>query len=94
MSPDGFVIITSRSVSFLHAPSDNDPTSVGPAQTMPHIGDRLDAAGISWRWYSGRLYNDAVAGRQGPRFEYHHQPMAFFADLAPGTPGQQAHLGV
>ena len=91
VSPEGFVINTSRSV-FLHAPSDTDPTRWVPAQTMPHIGDRLDAAGISWRWYSGG-YNDAVAGRQGPRFEYHHQPMAFFADLAPGTSGQQAHLG-
>jgi phospholipase C len=91
VSPEGLVINTSRSI-FLHAPSDTDPSRLVPAQTTPHIGDRLDAAGISWRWYSGG-YNDAVAGRQGPRFEYHHQPLAFFADLAPGTPGQQAHLG-
>ena len=28
---------------------------------MPHIGDRLDAKGISWKWYSGG-YDDAMAG--------------------------------
>ena len=91
VSPDGYVINTARSV-FLHAPSDTNPKLLVPPQTMPHIGDRLDAAGVSWRWYSGG-YNDAVAGRQGPRFEYHHQPMAFFADLAPDTPGGHKHLG-
>lgn len=91
VSPDGFVINTSRSI-FLHAPSDNDPSRLVPAQTMPHIGTRLSEAGISWRWYSGG-FNDAVAGRQGARFEYHHQAMAYFADLAPGTPGGKQHLG-
>jgi phospholipase C len=58
---------------------------------MPHIGDRLDAKGITWKWYSGG-YADAAAGRVPKRFEFHHQAMAFFADLAPGTPGQAAHL--
>jgi phospholipase C len=24
-----------------------------PPQTMPHIGDALSAAGVSWKWYSG-----------------------------------------
>src|SRR5438477_1450294 len=90
VSPDGFVINTSRSV-FLHGPSDNDPNLLVPAQTMPHIGDRLDAKGVTWKWYSGG-YADAAAGRLPQRFEFHHQPMAYFADLAPGTPGQAAHL--
>jgi acid phosphatase len=90
VSPDGHVINTSRSV-YLHAPSDTDPKRLVPPQTMPHIGDRLDAKGITWKWYSGG-YADAAAGRVPQRFEFHHQPMAFFADLAPGTPGQSAHL--
>ena len=90
VSPDGYVINTSRSV-FLHAPSDTDPALLVPPQTMPHIGDRLDLKGITWKWYSGG-YADAAAGRVPQRFEFHHQAMAFFADLAPGTPGQAAHL--
>jgi phospholipase C len=90
VSPDGYVINTSRSV-FLHGPSDTDPNLLVPAQTMPHIGDRLDAKGLTWKWYSGG-YAAAAAGRLPQRFEFHHQPMAYFADLAPGTPGQAAHL--
>jgi acid phosphatase len=90
VSPDGFVINTSRSV-FLHPPSDSDPNLLVPPQTMPHIGDRLDAKGISWTWYSGG-FNDAVAGRTDQRFEFHHHPLSFFADLAPGTPAQRVHL--
>jgi phospholipase C len=90
VSPDGYVINTSRSV-YLHAASDTDPKLLVPPQTMAHIGDRLDAKGITWKWYSGG-YADAAAGRVPQRFEFHHQAMAFFADLAPGTPGQAAHL--
>jgi phospholipase C len=90
VSPDSYVINTSRSV-LLHAPSDTNPKLLVPPQTMPHIGDRLDAKGVSWKWYSGG-YADAAAGRVPQRFEFHHQPLAFFADLAPGTPGQGAHL--
>ena len=87
VSPDGYVINTSRSV-YLHTPSDK---VLAPPQTMPHIGDRLDAKGISWKWYSGG-YAEALAGRVPQRFEFHHHPMAFFANLAAGTPAQQAHL--
>jgi phospholipase C len=90
VSPDGYVINTSRSV-YLHAASDTDPKLLVPPQTMAHIGDRLDAKGITWKWYSGG-YAEAAAGRVPQRFEFHHQAMAFFADLAPGTPGQAAHL--
>ncbi len=90
VTPDGFVVNTSRSV-YLHAPSDTDPALLVPPQTMPHIGDRLDAAGVDWRWYSGG-YDNAAAGKPDPLFQFHHQPMAYFKDLAPGTPGQKAHL--
>lgn len=90
VTPDGFVVNTSRSLQF-HAPSDQDPSLLVPPQEMPHIGDRLDAAGVDWRWYSGG-YDDALAGRPDPLFQFHHQPLAYFRDLAPGTPGQKAHL--
>ncbi len=54
------------------------------------IGDRLTGAGIDWAWYSGG-WNDAVAGHPDPLFQYHHQPFAYFANYAPGTPGR-SHL--
>ncbi len=90
VTPDGYAVNTSRSV-YLHAPGETDPTLLVPPQTMPHIGDRLDAKGISWAWYSGG-YDNAMAGRPDALFQYHHQPLAYFQDLAPGTPAQRAHL--
>ena len=90
VTPDGYAVNTTRSV-YLHAPSDTDDTKLVPPQTMPHIGDKLDAGGISWKWYSGG-YDDAMAGHPDPRFQFHHQPLQYFQDLAPGTPAQKAHL--
>ena len=89
VSPDGYAINTLRSV-YLHAPGDN-PANLLPPQTMPHIGDRLDAKGVGWAWYGGG-YADAAAGHPGKLFQFHHQPFAYFADLAPGTPGNKLHL--
>jgi len=90
VSPDGYVINTSYSVH-LHPPDITDPAQLVPPQTMPHIGDRLDAKRISWKWYSGG-YDDAMAGHAAPNFQFHHQPLAYFQNLAPGTPAQKAHL--
>ena len=37
-----------------------------PPQTMPHIGDALSAAGVSWKWYSGgRNHGDDANGEYG-----------------------------
>src|SRR5690242_7270712 len=33
-----------------------------------------------------------VSGHADARFQYHHQPLQYFQDLAPGTPAQQQHL--
>jgi len=64
------------------------------------IGDRMDDAKVSWKWYSGG-WDDAVAGHADPLFQFHHQPFAYFAKYAPlkadGTPnptttGAGAHL--
>ncbi len=90
VSPDGDAINTSSSV-YLHAPGETDQTRLVPPQTMPHIGDRLDAGHIAWKWYSGG-YADAMAGRPAHDFKFQHQPLQFFQDLAPGTPAQKAHL--
>ncbi|MEW9531593.1 alkaline phosphatase family protein [Microbispora sp. NPDC049125] len=56
----------------------------------PNIGDRLSEAHVDWAWYSGG-WDDAEAGHPGPLFQYHHQPFAYFAAYAPGTPGRD-HL--
>ncbi len=90
VTPDGFAINTSRSV-YLHAPGDTDPSRLVPPQTEPHIGDRLDAAGIRWAWYAGG-YDDAMAGHPAEDFQFHHQPFAYFQNLAPGSAGQKEHL--
>jgi phospholipase C len=76
--------------------------NVDPAQPdyEPNIGNRLDDAGVSWKWYSGG-WDNAVAGHAGLFFQYHHQPMAYFAKYAPyqadgtlnpATTGPRAHL--
>lgn len=81
----------------LKAINDVDP---GVPGYTPTIGDRLDDKGISWRWYSGG-WNDALQGRLEPKFQYHHQPFAYYARYAPfddggrlrpETTGPTAHL--
>ena len=46
---------------------------------------------VSWAWYSGG-WNTAVLGHADPLFQFHHQPFAFCANYADGTPGRAAHL--
>jgi phospholipase C len=58
--------------------------------TYPNIGDELSAKNVSWNWYAGG-WNDAAAGTPGPLFQFHHQPLNYFANYAPGQPGR-AHL--
>lgn len=59
-------------------------------KAFPNIGDRMTAAGVTWNWYSGG-WDDAVAGKPGPNFQYHHQPFNYFADYAVGG-SQRGHL--
>ena len=77
--------------------NDNNPSA---SDYMPTIGDRLDAANISWKWYSGG-WNNALAGHPDPLFQFHHQAFAYYANYAPfranGTldpahTGPNAHL--
>jgi len=48
---------------------------------FPNIGDRLSEANVDWNWYSGG-WDDAVAGRAGGVFQYHHQPLNYFQNFA------------
>ncbi len=90
VTPDGYVVNTAFTVNQPH-PAEIDPKALVPNQTMPTIGDRLDEKGISWAWYAGG-WNDAVAGRPAPLFQFHHHPFAYFARYADGTPGRAQHL--
>ncbi len=56
----------------------------------PNIGDELSAKGVSWNWYSGG-WDAAAAGTPGPLFQFHHQPLNYWADYGPGKPGR-SHL--
>jgi phospholipase C len=90
VTPDGFVVNTAFSVNTPH-PSWAPREQLVPGQTMPTIGDRLSEKSISWVWYSGG-WDDAVAGRADSLFQYHHQPFAYFAKYADGTPARAEHL--
>jgi phospholipase C len=90
VTPDGFAVNTLYSVNSPHPKSALAETLV-PNQTNPTIGDRLSDANVSWAWYSGG-WNDAVSGKPDRTFQYHHQPFAYFAKYADGTPGRAEHL--
>jgi phospholipase C len=74
----------------------NTPTAGGvilPAisdKDYPNIGDRLSGKGIDWNWYSGG-WDAAAAGTPGKLFQFHHQPLNYWADYGPGKPGR-THL--
>ena len=94
VSPDGYVINNAFSVNTPNTPRPppmTDPRRLLPNQTLPTIGDRLSERGIAWKWYAGG-WNDALAGRPHPVFQPHHQPFAYFANYADGTPAKQEHL--
>ena len=68
------------------------PTTL-PAQIQATIGDRLDAKGVSWAWYSG-AWKAAGAGTPQARaliykgtvqFQPHHQPFNYYAAFDPAT---------
>jgi acid phosphatase len=90
VTPDGFVVNTSFSVNQPH-PATANPATLVPNQTLPTIGDRLSEKDLSWAWYSGG-WNDALAGKPDPLFQFHHQPFAFFRNYADGTGAKRTHL--
>ncbi len=90
VTPDGYAVNTLMPINGPH-PAKINPAILLPLQNIPTIGDRLDEKGIDWAWYSGG-WDAAVAGHPGPLFQFHHQPFAYFAHYALGTPGFTAHL--
>ena len=99
VTPDNYAVNTTYSVNLV-PPFVRDPTTLLPslndnnpagAHYIPTLGDRLSAQHVSWKWYSGG-WNDALAGRADPLFQWHHQPYAYFNNFAPGTVGRAAHL--
>ncbi len=91
VTPEGWAVNTIQSTYQPHAATITDPKKLLPPQTQPTIGDRLSAKKIGWAWYSGG-WNDALAGKPAPSFQFHHQPFAYFQQYADGTPAKAEHL--
>jgi phospholipase C len=89
--------------SLLPSQNDSDPTK---PNYIPTIGDLLDQAGVSWKWYSGG-WDAALASSPSnpanngttpanptvdPNFQWHHQPLAYYDNFAPWINGQRNPL--
>jgi phospholipase C len=90
VTQDYFGVNTLFTVNTPH-PSGAPANQLMPNQTIPTIGDDLTAKGLDWAWYAGG-WNNALAGNADPSFQFHHQPFAYFANYADGTPAKAAHL--
>ncbi|HLH22153.1 MAG TPA: acid phosphatase [Chloroflexota bacterium] len=88
--PDGYAVNTTQPFYAPYRAGTPDDHRL-PPQTLPHIGDRLDAAGVSWAWYAGG-WNAAAAGRPDALFQYHHQPFNYFADVGGDPAARARHL--
>ena len=95
VTPDGYAINTLYTVNSPH-PDGTPADQLVPEQTYATIGDELSSAGVDWAWYAGGWYQalgvDGGAPNPDPTFAFHHQPFAYFAKYADGTPGRAAHL--
>ena len=89
--PNGYAVNTTQSIFQPHSPKITDQTLLLPPQTAKTIGDELSEKNISWAWYSGG-WNDAVADKASPDFQFHHQPFAYFAQYGDGTEARRQHL--
>ncbi|MDC8758491.1 acid phosphatase [Janthinobacterium fluminis] len=70
-----------------------DPSTL-PPQTYQTIGDLLSEKSVSWAWYGGawQAALDAKGGGEKPNFQFHHQPLNYFQQFAPGTRARAEHL--
>jgi phospholipase C len=91
VTPDGFLV---NNLS-------PDIAARAPLQTTAHIGNRLDAAGVSWAWYAGYttqasrpflLYEDVAAGTAGAREHIKAGEDEFISDLSNGRLPQVAFM--
>jgi phospholipase C len=90
-TPDGYAVNTIYSSYSPHGPEAGHPEKILPPLTMPTIGDRLSDKGTDWAWYASG-WNDALAGKAAPSFQFHHQPFAYFKRYGDGTAERAAHL--
>ncbi|HEV3231254.1 MAG TPA: alkaline phosphatase family protein [Candidatus Dormibacteraeota bacterium] len=94
---DGFLTTDGKSiVNTSYTVNTPHPKSANPAQLIPlltgnNIGDELTAKNVSWKWYSGG-WDDALAGKPDPNFQYHHQPFNYYQTYADGTQAKADHL--
>ncbi len=91
LTPDGHAVNTMFSAYGPRSPQASDPNRVLPPLNQPTLGDRLSDKKISWAWYSGG-WNDAVAGKPDPNFQFHHQPYAYFQRYADNSRARAEHL--
>src|SRR5215472_11225362 len=91
VTPDGFAVNTAFTINAPHPANITDTSMLVPNQTTANIGDRLTEAGVTWAWYAGG-WNEALAGHPNKLFQFHHQPFAYFATTADGTPAKAQHL--
>ncbi|MGH2564518.1 MAG: alkaline phosphatase family protein, partial [Ginsengibacter sp.] len=90
VTPDEYLVNTSFTVNNPHPP-ESFRAALVPNLNLTTIGDKLTNKGVSWAWYSGG-WDDALAGNAAPTFQFHHQPFAYCANYADGTPGKKEHL--
>jgi phospholipase C len=85
VSPDGF-LVNNLDPPY---PPQRLKTVVKQPFTQPTIGDRLDAKGVSWRWYAGgwSAGKDAVAAGLMP----HHNPFQYVKRVME-TPEGREHI--
>jgi len=91
VTPDGYAVNTIQTSYQPHSAKITDPAKLLPPQDGVTIGDRLSEKGVSWAWYSGG-WNDALAGKPDPLFQFHHQPFAYFKQFGDGTDAKKQHL--
>ena len=91
ITPDGYAVNTMFSIHSPQSPEEKDPNKNLQPLDKPTLGDRLTDKGISWAWYSGG-WNNAIAGKPDPSFQYHHQPYTYFKRYADHTQDRKAHL--
>ncbi|WEK51569.1 MAG: acid phosphatase [Candidatus Kaistia colombiensis] len=104
LTPDFYAVNTMQPS---YQPSGNKPVAGGdpamadpanpttlPPQTEPTIGDLLSLKQVSWAWYGGAWQDVLDHGNTSPvpNFQYHHQPLNYYASFAPGTEARKAHL--
>jgi acid phosphatase len=104
ITPDGYAVNTMAppyQPSWVHPAPGGDPATadpldpaVLPPQTYDTIGDALSRRGVDWAWYGG-AFQAALDGRgEGarPNFQFHHQPLNYFKQFAPGTASRARHV--